>query len=130
MLKTVGAQVAWSFLPSHALVGGAVYHSGPNDSGYTGELLYRYESNLQELSTFFVIGFHVTKFSLGIDYDATGACDPVNCETDSGIHHGINIGGGMMIPLSPTTPFKVGMRFLKKQPKLMLLLDASIGIRF
>jgi len=130
-LTIVGSRAAWSFAPSHALEAGLLYQFGNNDKGYTTDVLYRYEMSSDLVDTFFTVGYHLTKLDLGLDQDpVTGVCDPTNCLTDTGWHKGIELGAGIQTPITPQVPLKFGMRFLKKNPSLMLLLEVGVGLRF
>jgi hypothetical protein len=129
-LSIYGVRGAWVFAPGHGIEAGALYQSGSNDTGLTTDVLYRYEMSSDLVDTFFAIGWHFTKLNLGLDYDATGACDPANCLTDSGLHQGLEIGAGIQTPIAPLVPLRFGMRFLQKEPSLMLLLELGVGIRF
>lgn len=129
-LSIVGARMAFGIEPGHSIELGTLFQFSHNDHGYTLDINYRYEMSTELMDTFFVLGYHVTQFTLGVDYDASGACDPINCRTDSGTHKGIELGAGIQTPLTPMMPLRVGMRFLKKEPNLMLFLEVGLGLRF
>lgn len=116
-------------LPTGALEGGALYQVEGADKAYTLDFGYRYDTYFETLNFVLDVGIHASKFSLTVDYDSNGVCVPTNCSTDSGTHMGYYFGGGLSVPLSPTMPLRLRMRFYKS-PQVWLLLNAEIAIRF
>lgn len=129
-LGVYGIRSAYSVTPESSAILGFLYHTADPDTAFTVDALYRFELKADGLLPYFDVGLHYSKFSFEVDLDDTGACVPSSCATDSGVHTGIAIGGGLLIPLSPTMPLRLGMRFYKKNPFLFLLLEAEIGFRF
>lgn len=129
-LNIIGIRSAYSLSPDSSVEVGFLYHHKLPDSMTGFDIVYRKEMVAESMNTFFVIGAHFTKFNLSVDRDADGVCVPTTCATDSGTHAGFVIGAGINLPVNPSAPIRLGMRFYKKNPSLMLLLEAGVGIRF
>jgi hypothetical protein len=128
-LSVLGLRSAYSINPQASVSLGAMFHDGGVDKGYTVDALFRYEMNTEAGVAFFEVGIHDTYLVFDIDYDELGNCVPSNCQTDSGNHLGVAIGGGVQFPIGPMMPLRLAMHFYK-EPTLWLLLEAGIGIRF
>jgi len=133
-LNTVGARASYVLSPPDgAIEVSALYHYAgsrdPEDSAIGFDASWRQEFQNELLMAYFNVGMHYSKWTMDIDYDADNNCVLENCGNDSGTHTGFRIGAGVIIPLGPTTPLKLGMTFMKG-PQLLLLLESGIGIRF
>ncbi len=116
---------AWS----GAMEVSAFYQGAGSDKAYTTELAYRHEVYGQIFNGFFVVGFHLSKFTLTTDYDSEGNCVPINCGNDSGLHTGLTYGGGLLVPVGDNNPLKLGIRYYQR-PQTWVLLEMSYGVRF
>lgn len=135
-LSTIGLRGAYNITSlggTGALeLGAFVQHADP-DRAYTADAGYRYDFVQEGLNAFFGIGFHYSYFKLVADTNEDGSCVVASstgaCLTDSGAHSGIYVGGGIMMPLTPSIPVKFSMRFYNS-PQLWLLLEMGMGFRF
>jgi hypothetical protein len=122
-------RTAYSVNPGGNLELGFLYHQASEDNAYTLDLGYRVDIPSDVFLAFFNVGYHISQFNLEPDFDENGDCVPSNCLTDSGIHHGLNFGGGIFIPITQTRALRLAMRFYKN-PITWLLIEAGVGFRF
>lgn len=128
-LNAYGLQAAYSINDSGALTASGFYQLKDNDTAITADAGYRHEINSALFHAFFDVGLHYSRFSLKEDRDANGACDPANCETDTGSHVGLYIGSGVAIPMGTSTLARIGFRFYNN-PQAWVMLSAGLGLRY
>ncbi len=128
-LDVISLRSAYALSPDSNIEVGVLYQMASDDKAYTIDVGYRMDIPTEAFNAYFNLGYHVSHFDLSVDYDENGDCVPTNCRTDSGFHRGINFGGGVFVPISPTRVLRLGMKF-HKNPITWLLIEAGVGFRF